>query len=270
MTDMEQFKLGSRLNYRRYKRHFVVLQLRKKLAPTEASILINSISLLRELKSLYLEIGVERGNTLANVQMRKKIGVDPVFHFNPLVPSLTYKFYTLTSDDFFRKISNEGLVFDIIFLDGLHTFEQTYKDLANSFKFASINSIIIIDDTVPSDVHSSLPDQRACYESREKSGVAFDSTWNGDVFKVIFALATFKIPGIHWATLTDLTNPKTVIWFSQNEMNSLAELPELNPNLFIEYNYETCFKPKISAIMNPMSKEQLLQKLKLMPISANR
>ena len=48
-----------------------------------------------------------------------------------------------TSDSFFL---NNKLLFDIIYIDGLHTYEACSKDLLNSFKFLNVEGYIMIDD----------------------------------------------------------------------------------------------------------------------------
>ena len=76
----------------------------------------------------YLEIGVFKGLTLKDVEIADCAGVDPQFR----VPAeeLTGPSRTLvtdTSDAYFAGL-DRSTVFDIVFLDGLHTFEQTYRD----------------------------------------------------------------------------------------------------------------------------------------------
>ena len=48
-----------------------------------------------------------------------------------------------TSDSFFL---NNKLSFDIIYIDGLHTYEACTKDLLNSFKFLNVEGYMMIDD----------------------------------------------------------------------------------------------------------------------------
>ena len=50
-----------------------------------------------------------------------------------------------------------------MFLDGLHTFAQTYRDLINAFKVCP-DGVILIDDTRPPSYLASLPD-RHIYET---------------------------------------------------------------------------------------------------------
>jgi hypothetical protein len=79
----------------------------------------------------YLEIGVDEGRTFENVVCAERWGVDPSpkFDMSRLPDGAT--FFRLTSDEFFAGLSAEK-GFDVVFLDGLHTFEQTYTDLVNA------------------------------------------------------------------------------------------------------------------------------------------
>ena len=53
----------------------------------------------------------------------------------------------MTSDDFFRSISTDRL-FDCIFIDGDHSYEQVVKDIRNSKKHLSANGVIIMHDVI--------------------------------------------------------------------------------------------------------------------------
>ena len=70
----------------------------------------------------YLEIGCDQDINFSKINIKNKIGVDPVSGGN----------IKLTSDDFFK--SNIKM-FDCIFIDGLHTYDQSIKDIKNSIKF---------------------------------------------------------------------------------------------------------------------------------------
>ena len=59
----------------------------------------------------YLEIGVHEGQNFNNINIKFKIGVDP----RPLTTNPNV--FKLKSDQFFEK---NKLIFDIIFIDGLH------------------------------------------------------------------------------------------------------------------------------------------------------
>ena len=110
----------------------------------------------------YLEIGCDQNQLFSRINIKNKIGVDPVSGGN----------IRKTSDDFFKDNENK---FDIIFIDGLHTYDQVKKDILNSINCLKENGIIL--------VHDCLPD------SLSKQAVPrFRMIWNGDVWKAIVDL----------------------------------------------------------------------------------
>jgi hypothetical protein len=86
----------------------------------------------------YLEIGVRHGNNIKKIKCNNKIGVD-------IVPN-KYVNYQMTSDEFFDQNDKS---FDIIFIDGLHTSSQVYRDINNSLKVLNPNGTIVCHDMNP-------------------------------------------------------------------------------------------------------------------------
>ena len=74
----------------------------------------------------YLEIGCASNSLFDSVPVEKKIGVDPSSGGN----------VRKTSDDFFKA---NDINFDVIFIDGLHTYEQVRRDIINSIKSLNDN-----------------------------------------------------------------------------------------------------------------------------------
>ena len=110
----------------------------------------------------YLEIGCDQNQLFSKVEIDNKIGVDPFSGGN----------IRKTSDAFF---SNNTDKFDIIFIDGLHTYDQVKKDIVNSVKCLKENGIVLIHDCMP--------------DSLAKQAVPrFKMKWNGDVWKAIVDL----------------------------------------------------------------------------------
>ena len=107
----------------------------------------------------YLEIGCFDDELFAHVNVKNKIGVDPVSGGT----------IRLTSDQFFRE--NEK-TFDLVFIDGLHTYHQVKKDIQNSLKFLNKNGIILLHDCLPNNFY-------------EQATPRCQWTWNGDVWKAI-------------------------------------------------------------------------------------
>ena len=110
----------------------------------------------------YLEIGICDGSNHKKIQCKNKIGVDP----NSGSSEVTYQ---ITSDTFFYH--NKGM-FDVIFVDGLHVYEQVYKDIINSLKFLNKNGYVICHDmNPPTEQHQAVP--RPIGQRQ----------WNGDCWK---------------------------------------------------------------------------------------
>ena len=81
----------------------------------------------------------------------------------------------MTSDEFFK---NNKDYFDIIFLDGLHTYEQTIKDIDNSLKVLNDKGVIIIHDCLPKKIWNQIVPRMYGH-------------WNGDVWKAIVHSRTY-------------------------------------------------------------------------------
>ena len=171
----------------------------------------------------YLEIGVRAGDTFFHVNMPFKIAVDPCFLFNPEeYPANGVYYLPVTSDVFFQKLRDEDgdcaplfaackgkPVFDIIFIDGLHTHEQSLRDFENSLEFAHDDTLWLLDDTVPCDAYSAIPNFRVSLYKRKRAGLT-GTPWHGDVFKTVFAIHD-KYPEFSYCTLLS-GNPQTVVW----------------------------------------------------------
>ena len=169
----------------------------------------------------YLEIGVWGGSTFLHLQFPFKFAVDPCFVFDTseFTDERTF-FFKITSDKFFEKLdsnetfngksfNNKDLKFDLIFIDGHHTFEQSLKDFENSLRYSHEKTLWLIDDTVPSDAYSALPNPVMSRYKRKLAGLE-RGDWHGDVYKTIFAIHD-QHPEISYCTLMG-GNPQTVLW----------------------------------------------------------
>lgn len=150
--------------------------------------------------SSYLEIGVERGLTFEAVTAKKKVGVDP----HPLFwggsrpeGASVFKGY---SDQFFAALG-ERVSFDLVFVDGLHDARQAYSDFVNACRYSSSNGVVVIDDVLPSDGPSAMPNRRASDLSKKQANI-HHTRWYGDVWKVLLLLLT-KYPEILISVLED-------------------------------------------------------------------
>ena len=120
--------------------------------------IINKIIKKKKFES-YLEIGCQSDVNFSKIIIKNKIGVDPQSGGT----------HRMTSDDFFKQNKN---TFDLIFIDGLHVYEQVLKDIENSLKVLNDNGVILIHDCLPAKIwHQTIPQTH--------------SSWNGDVWKSI-------------------------------------------------------------------------------------
>ena len=110
----------------------------------------------------YLEIGCDQNQLFSKINIQTKIGVDPISGGN----------VRDTSDIFFKKNKEK---FDIIFIDGLHIYDQVKKDILNSIKCLNDGGIVL--------VHDCLPDAMS-----KQAVPRYELQWNGDVWKAIVDL----------------------------------------------------------------------------------
>lgn len=122
----------------------------------------------------YLEIGVRNGDSFLPVRCANKIGVDisfPVKFSDGLL-------YEMSSDDYFDLHAS---FFDVAYIDGDHTYEQSLKDVLNCLQWMNPNGVILMDDCNP--IH------------REWATPAFTGAspyWCGEAWKTILTLRTYS------------------------------------------------------------------------------
>lgn len=142
----------------------------------------------------YLEIGVQRANTLSMVNVDRKVGVDVKFLLDaPTEEALrnqNCELFEMTSDEFFASFNNE-IKFDLIFIDGLHIFEQACRDLLNSLSHITDRGIILLDDTFPTSLAAAQPNVNRAQTIRKlepayTNSERLSTAWMGDVYKVLF------------------------------------------------------------------------------------
>lgn len=158
----------------------------------------------------YLEIGVDQGVTFTGVSIPNKVGVDPCFRFDfKAHETPTSRFHQVPSDTYFSTIATGQDSFDIIFLDGLHVFEQTFRDFCATQAHSHRNTVWLIDDVMPSDVFSSLRLPQDTLAFRRAAG-GESLAWHGDVYKVPLAIADF-FPSFDMRTIGTNGNGQTIV-----------------------------------------------------------
>jgi SAM-dependent methyltransferase len=173
---------------------------------------------------VYLEIGCAANHLFDSVPARQKIGVDPASGGN----------VRATSDAFF---SQNTQFFDVVFIDGLHTYEQARRDVMNCIRFLRPGGYIALHDLLPR-------------SWQEHHVPRLNDVWTGDTWKVAFELARsegvdFKIVKIDHGvgvfrinhaqpTVSDMTNElkrKEFEYFYRN----VSRLPIIEWQEFLQW-----------------------------------
>lgn len=122
--------------------------------------IINSIIVHKNDSNLrYLEIGCNQNETFNSIPLLNKTGVDPIQGGN----------VKKTSDEFFS--SNQDF-FDIIFIDGLHTYDQVKKDMVNALNYLNDDGYVLIHDMLP-------------VNWKQQHVPQLSNDWTGDGWKII-------------------------------------------------------------------------------------
>ena len=112
----------------------------------------------------YLEIGCDKDQSFSKIIIKNKVGVDPISGGT----------IRASSNNFFIKNKN---TFDIIFIDGLHHYNQVLTDINNSLNILNINGFILVHDCLPRTL-------------AQQAVPRYRGSWQGDVWKAIVELRT--------------------------------------------------------------------------------
>jgi hypothetical protein len=148
----------------------------------------------------YLEIGCSFNSLFDSVSCDDKTGVDPIRGGN----------VRKTSDDFFAHNAD---FFDVVFIDGLHTYDQVRKDIQNALDHLAPNGWIAMHDMLPRN-----------WKEQHVPQIPNWPFWTGDVWKASFDLA--KTKGIDFRILA-IDHGVAVIRKTDNNPVELADLRDL-------------------------------------------
>lgn len=165
---------------------------------------MNRFTLLQELivdhgYQNFLEIGTHKGKTFLPLECKNKTAVDPNFKISiPFVLKWLFKkpenfrnrYFNMTSDAFFERkttyLEKSGKL-DLVFIDGLHTFEASLTDVLNSLKYLNPKGTIVLHDCFPPTKASATP-AGSLKEAANMNISDWKGSWCGDVWKTIVYL----------------------------------------------------------------------------------
>jgi len=170
----------------------------------------------------YLEIGCFKDETFSKIDIEHKVGVDPISGGT----------IRETSDSFFLKNKD---TFDIIFIDGLHKYQQVKKDIFNSIKFINFNGVLLLHDCFPLKIRDQMIPR-----SHEH--------WNGDTWKAIVEARTFD----YIDTYTILADQGIGLILKRKNRNTL-KIENIN---FQSLKFKDYFN-NYKKFMNPINENEL-------------
>lgn len=142
----------------------------------------------------YLEIGTHRGDSLKLARCAA-LAIDPQFQFSDKFPTESMPslcLFQMRSNTFFASHDPEAILggpIDFAFLDGLHLVEALLSDFMNTEKFCHRQSLIVLHDCVPLDLHMAGRDVN---DSKRRSASAHPHWWTGDVWKILPILRRYR------------------------------------------------------------------------------
>lgn len=165
---------------------------------------MNRVHVIQELidrkkAETYLEIGFGYGDAFLNIKAPRKLVVDPKFvilkkrvlkYFaKNISKNIPNRYYRMTSDEFFetKKDLLRKTPPDIIFVDGLHTYEQSLKDVLNALDIIKDNGVIVLHDCNPLSEAVAYP-AGSYKEAKEANLPGWTGFWSGDVWKTAIYL----------------------------------------------------------------------------------
>jgi len=179
----------------------------------------------------YLEIGTQNPNGNFNhINIKNKHSVEP---FPPQGLGVNDYSFVGTSDQYFDFISPDTK-FDIVFIDGLHQYDQVLIDIQNSLDHLSDNGTIVC--------HDCLPNTETMQERENPGG-----EWTGDTWKAIAELRVERI---------DLDIKVVDTDYGCGIIRRGTNIPYITNENYKTYTF---FNSNKQELMNVISKEQFLQ-----------
>jgi hypothetical protein len=162
----------------------------------------------------YLEIGVESGATLSLARFSElAIGIDPVPYAirHPLPAGA--RLFREKSEDFFAIRTRESVLgerrVDLVFIDGMHRFENALLDFVNAEQWCKSNAAIVFHDCAPIFAPTAARERRTRF-------------WVGDTWKTVLALKRHR-PDLRVRTVLSAPSGLVVVRCLNPESNVLRQ-----------------------------------------------
>jgi len=142
----------------------------------------------------YLEIGVNKGTTFEKIEVKNKIGVDPIIPAAERVKNIlnkNIKYFQKTSNEFFSSKDKEifkNNKIDVAFIDGLHEYKQVIRDVESCLDNLNERGVLVLHDCNPLSKCNAIcgPTLKEAQINAKNLGFSQGTgPWLGDVWKAI-------------------------------------------------------------------------------------
>ncbi|PPR77654.1 MAG: hypothetical protein CFH01_01426 [Alphaproteobacteria bacterium MarineAlpha2_Bin1] len=166
--------------------------------------------------------------TLDPSKDRKKIIEKEISSWDDELKKLTF-FFPLTSSDFFLMknyaVLDQGIWFDLLIIDGDHSYTGAFSDLLNCSQYAGPNGIIIVDDYNQPPVYNAVKD----FLKINSNWQEINNSISSDAIK--FSKITPSIKNLPFLILIGPENPSINQNLTSIGKNILGTVKGINLNL---------------------------------------
>lgn len=202
----------------------------------------------------YLEVGLAAGKTFQAVRAIHRLGIDPTPSFDTANLPVGVQVFSGTSDAFFEWLASSA-TFNVAYIDGLHTLEQTYRDLLSVLAHLVEDGSILMDDVVPRDDISAIESQSLSLDTRRYEGLS-GTPWHGDVFRIVSLLCDHH-PELEYRTIVGSGNEQLLVW----KADSTKRSRQVDGDVLRSYKaqeYVATFENGIPGYFRPVNEQQAM------------
>ena len=159
----------------------------------------------------YLQLGWHGHAAFTRVEVASRDFVDDEFRFDVRsYRNQGAQFYEVSLEQFLTWFA-KGRRYDLVMLDDQHDWRVALEKVRTVFAAAAhARTVVVVDNVMPVDEFSALPDREEALRLRTESG-GHGKAWHGDVYKTVFALHDLH-PELDFRTMATNGNPQTVVW----------------------------------------------------------
>ena len=193
--------------------------------PEPTTNLINHMLSTLDIGSLQYSCSADSGITNLTLQARTFRRVADFY------PGETAELYYETSDMFFKNRAAELFAqspIDVAFVDGLHTWEQTYRDVLNILKHLDRKGVILMHDCNPPSSAAAHPAE-SWQVAKKMELPGWNGLWCGDVWKAVVQLRSthkdlnvFVLDCDFGVGVVSRGTPKSMLELSSSQINAMT------------------------------------------------